>query len=463
MDDLEGSAEALLGSWHGALTYRPGPTCSAFIASDGRRDLLRAPNQIGKTRAGARRADRWSLAHPGGVFGVLVADLVNAYPEFCAKVHETISLPELDPATTYTENKGFTLHGRHGLRYRNGARWLFRTGSGPLQGLEVFSAHAGWIDEVPTPAHYSAFVRGVHGPLWVTFTPIGRDPKWFRRKVEGDPDTGEPPEEQWRQFVPELSVRECPWRTPAQIAEMIAKVDPVYRPQRCRGEWDGPTLARRFTAFTDESIVDDLPTGGGPWHYSWGIDHGEGAGKEFAVLIAWNSKHVVVLDEYVNADATRPDTDAEGILAVMARRGVAVAQVRHWRGDANSAGKGSVGESVNAMLGRAIGMRLGWPGPVAISAPHKGPGSVDAGEQMMNVALDAREMLVHRRCRKFIHAIWHYQATGPNDPDKHGIDGARYALVEILTASNRPSTRLYAGSSGLQSLSSLPAAARPTW
>jgi len=423
--------------------YTPGPTIKRFIDDVFRRALLRTANQIGKTRGAAKKMDNWCKANPDEVFGVLIADLKNHYAEVCVKIAEAITWDALSEDTTYSDGRGFYIHGKQGIKYKNGTRVLFRSGSGPVQGLESFTVGAGWIDEVPERRHYNAFVRGVHGPLWVTFTAIGRDPYWFRVKVEGDPETGEEPEEVWEQYVAVLSLEECPWKTQEEIDEMIAKTDPYERAQRLRGEWEGPTEARRFTAFTEDSITDeDLPEGA--WS-TIGIDHGEGAGKQFAVLITWTQTAVVISDEYVNPVATKPMADAKSIVAMLKRREVPYARVKRWLGDANSAGKGNVGESVNDMLGTALATCFGLPGRVGIEVPQKGKGSVELGEQIMNIAFEAQELKVHRRCVHLIRCLRHYQALGPRDPEKHGIDGARYGLFDVFCNMGRPSTRLYAG------------------
>lgn len=447
--NLESEAAAILSGWYPGLGYSPGPTVQAFIESTDRRVLLRAASQAGKTCGAAKKMDNWCLANPGEVFAVLIADLDNHYAEVCAKIAEVITVPELAQATSYIDGRGFYTHGSRGINYRNGARVLFRSGSGPPQGLESFSARAAWVDEVPKRANFNAFMRGLHGPMWVSFTPIGRDPRWFRIKVEGDPETGEKPDEHWVQCVAQLSVEECPWRTQADIDEMVAKTDPYERAQRIRAEWEGPTEARRFTAFTERSITDE-DLGPSAWATVSG-DHGEGAGKEFFLLIRWTATRVVITDEYVNPVATVPMADAKSIVAMLKRRDVPYARVKRWLGDANSAGKGNVGESVNGMLGAALASCYGLPGRVGVAVPKKGAGSVDYGEQVMNIAFESQEVAVHRRCVKLIRCLRHYQALGPRDPEKHGIDGTRYGLVDVLCNSGRPSTRLYAG--GMPTLS----------
>lgn len=445
LGDLRAELAVVLAWWYPGLAYRPGPTLARFIGSDERRLLLRAPNQVGKTLAGAKRADAWSLAHPGQVLGVLVPDLANHYPELCAKIARVITEPELDPATTYAEGRGYTVHGRHGIRYRNGARWLFRSGSGGLQGLEGFSANAGWCDEVPERGHWGAFTRGVHGPLWVTMTPIGRDPRWFRRRVEGDADTGAPAEEPgWTQYVPALSLEECPWLDADDLEERRRKTDPYEAAQRLRGEWDGPTADRRLTAMSSEAVLDAMPTG--DWRVVVTMDHGEGAGHEHVLLVLWDSERVVIADEYVNATPTNADEDAAGILAMLARNRVSWHQVDRWVGDVNSAGKLGPGSSVNDALRAAITRRVGVPvaGWPSIATAAKGPGSVERGERLLNLALASGELRIHRRAARTIRAMWSY--TGGDSDSTHAIDAMRYGVAPILTDRLRPSARrLYVG------------------
>ena len=459
MSTLNTEAQAHLDGWYPGLAYAPGPTCRKFIRSNARRHLLRTANQVGKTMAGAKKMDNWCLANADKVFAVLVADLENLYKEVCEKIHAVITATELIPATKYTKGKGYYTYGAKGIQYKNGTRVLFRTGKGPLQGLESFSADAGWIDEVPSPDHYGAFIRGVHGPCWVTFTPIGRDPKWFRAKVEGDPETGEEPEEKWEQDVAVMSKEECPWKEQWEVDEDIRKIDIFQRPQRVRGEWEGPTEARRLTAFGAYSVVGESlsPEHENAWYLEWrertswwsttSFDHGENAGKEFALLFRWDAERVVVIDEYINTNATNPTEDAKHTVAMLKRRGVPMARVKRWLGDANSAGKGSVGESVNQMLGKALSGCLGLhPGAIHVRVPNKGKGSVEYGLQVINIAFEARELFIHERCRRLIRCVRHYQATkGPREPEKDGIDTLRYGGVDILCNSQRPSTKLYAG------------------
>ena len=377
-----------------------------------RRALARCASQVGKTYAGARKMDVWCIANPGQVFGCMVADLHNHYPEISAKIAAVATLPALDPACKYVEGKGWYTHGKPMLLYANGTRVLFRSGTSHLQALEGFSAGAGWIDEVPQRAHYGAFTRGVHGPLWLTTTPIGRDPAWLRERVEGTADA--PPDEDWAQFVAPLSVEECPWLHPWQVAERIAKTDPYERPQRIYAEWEGPTEGRRFISYDDGSRVSmarALELLGSSWRAVVTADHGEGIGREHWLVIAESPSASVVLGEWVNDAMTIPVEDAPAILAMLARVGVPLARVARWVGDVNSAGKADVGKSVNRLYEEAFAAALTARScPWRIESARKGAGSVEEGERAVNLAALERD------------GAWFVSATEPIRVLDSGLD-----------------------------------------
>lgn len=435
--------------------YEPGPTIAKF--HDDRsslRRLVRAPNQVGKTYAGAWESNRASLEMPGSVGCVMLADLENMYPEVSAKIWAVIARDELHPDTKYVDGKGFFTNGRRGIRYKNGSRWIFRSGKGEVMSVESYTAHWGWFDEVPMRTHFGGFLRGVathNGPIWGTLTPIGRPVEWFRERVEGDPETGEPPDEHWEQFVPELSTRECWWRTQESIDTAIAAMDPWERPQRSKGAWEGPTGERRFNGYTDVSVIAALPGGlEREWYVGVFMDHGEHVGSECALLVIWDDANIIAWDEYVNATATTPRADAQGISDMLVRRSLGIGHVDEWKGDVNTAGKSAEeGRSINEELERAFAELLNLDPdtdrPVRISKPSKGKGSVGKGERLLNHALMRHELLVHERCKVLRKSLTHYR--GKEDPDlKHPIDALRYGVVPVLMDKRRPSySQLFVG------------------
>jgi hypothetical protein len=431
-----------------SLIYLPGPTMARFIMSTGLRDCLRAANQTGKSVAAARRASNFSVAHPGSVLGVLVADLVNHYPELCAKVWEVIDRAALSPDCKYVEGKGFTVHGRKGVSFANGSRWLFRSGTGQQMGLEGFSADAGWIDEVPQRGHYHAFVRGVHGPIWLDFTPIGRAVGWLRHKIEGNPDSGAPPTEDWTQYVVELSLKECPFLTAAEMQRMIDKVDAHERGQRLRGDWDGPARSRVFDQFVTDCIVDEDPPRELLDAHGIGIDHGKQVGHQFGVLIAFNEDCVWAVDEWANsAEGSTSEDDARELVNALARRNLNLARVAHWVGDSNVQLKG--GKKLNELLSHAIagvfGMRRGGP---AFVVPTKGKGSVAYRERVLNLGFATGRLKVHKRCVRLIKALYGHQG-GATDPSKDACDALGYVAMDRLIDIDIPAMSLPEAETGV--------------
>lgn len=423
------------------LTYRAGPTINDFLLSGHRRKLLRAPNQVGKTIAGAILAIRRSLEWNGrgpGLLGVMIADIENHYVGVCAKIAEVMPPGELAAGCKYDDAKGYYYGGRRGVVFKNGARWEFRGGEGTAMSAAGNTVDLGyWVDEIPKRAQFNEALRATNrwaAPMWVTLTPISRPVQWFRERVEGV--DGRPPDDvepdgtpTWRQWVPALSKVECPWMTDARIETIRNETDPDERPQRLEGAWEGPTSDRFFACMSGAAVVPQVPEGS----YSRvivPIDHGEGAGHEFALLLLWDGRRVVIADEYVNDRATTPEQDAPGIVAMLARNRAHPANVDEWVGDVNSSGKSGAGRRVNDDLGRAIGTLVEAPSLVRFRTPNKAAGSVDYGRRLLNYALGRGDLLVCERAVRATRALWHHREDG--DEYTHAVDALRYGAVDLL-------------------------------
>jgi hypothetical protein len=456
------SAPTILEEWYPGLLYTPGPTLGRFIRSIDPRILARCANQIGKTWAGAKRADMASLGELPGVAqvpnlgAVLIADLDNHYPEVCQKIAQVITMTALHPDCHFVEGKGFYCRGRRGIQYANGSRWIFRSGTGGRTvGKAGFTADWQWVDEIPDRAHYNEFTRGLRGgaPQWVTATPIGMPREWFRTKLEGDAETGAPPDERWEQFVAVLSTEECPWLQQWEVDARIASTDPFERAQRIYAEWEGPTEGRRFIGLTQDNIIDDAGfarafRNSAPL-VTIAADHGEGVGSEFWAMLVHDKHKIAVVDEYANTRPTKPSEDVPHILAMLMRQGANIAHVDRWVGDVNSSGKANAGSSVNRDFEAAFAAYLfpqqkGAVCPFEIGKPYKKPGSVEYGERLLNIALAANELLVHERCVKTLRALRGYVNPTKTADLKHPIDVLRYGAQPVLLDRKRPSySKLY--------------------
>lgn len=433
------------------LSYQPGPTLAAFIENRHRRSLARCPSQVGKTVAGAARSVKFSAGDLGvpapNILAVLVADLQNVYGEFCEKVAQVLDPGLLDPRCRFIPGEGYRVGSMRAVKFRNGSRWLFRTSEGASIAVASFTADGGWVDEIPKRQHYFEFSRGLaskSAPLWVTFTPIGRPVEWFRDRVEGDEEyrltngvSGKPPEEHWQQYVASLTTTECPWRSQENIDRQIASTDVFERPQRVYAEWEGPTIDRRLTGFSDLCVIDEIPKMEHPQVGVW-IDHGENAGREHALLAIIGPDAIYIVDEYVNPTHTDVVADAHGILGMLDYHKIVWSEVDSWVGDVNSAGKMSVaGRSVNEELALAIGAELGMrPGaaPIRIERPSKGSDSVERNLRVVNGGFLRSRLYVHARCKGLIKACRHFDGS---EDLKHPIDALAYGAVPILLGWDR--------------------------
>lgn len=423
------------------LTYRPGPTVGAFLTTVQRLALLIAANQVGKTVGLCKWAVDQCLSYTGegpGVLLAMVADLENIYPAFCAKLAEVTPWSELHEQCRYIEGKGFFVHARRGWKLRSGARIEFRGGKGEQMSVASLTCDLGAIvDEIPFRQHFSEVLRACQrymSPVRVGFTAVGRPADWFRERVEGL--DGRPPGDvnadgspMWAVFRAGLTKTECPWLSEEQIETIYAQVDPDERPQRLEGAWEGPTSDRFFACMTSACVVDRVPEGA----YTKVIvpvDHGEGAGHQFALTLLWDGSRIVIGDEYVNDRATTPEQDAPGIVAMLARLDMHPAMVDEWVGDSNSSGKSGAGHRVNDDLARAIGTLVGAPSLVRFRVPNKAPGSVNYGRRLLNYALGRGDLLVCARAARMVRALWHHREDG--DEYTHAVDALRYGAVDLL-------------------------------
>lgn len=417
--------------------YVPTPRQELFHRDQHPRRRLQAANGGGKTVAGAAEA-WWHLTrrHPwrpvlsSVTTGLIVSADWTSYRDVVAKTMAALApWDELDPSCDYTPARGW----RNGMiRMKNGNSALFRSAESESTSVAGITASWAWADE-PLPEHLWGEVRGrlrgqwVPGsppPMWLTYTPIGRPLEYLRLHVEGDPTRGIPPREDWSLHQIRLTEDDCPHLAPRTIAAMLQSYRADEYAQRVLGEWDGPTFDRVLDGWTSDAISSEMPEA--DWEVGLGIDHGERAGAESVVLLAWQTGRPViwVLDEWESTRGTEPAEDAREIRAMLLRRGLQVSDLAMVVGDTNSAGKQAVGRRINDLLSQELG--------VPIRPPNKRPGSVDYGCRLLNMALRRGHLRVHPRCKGQVQSIQHWR--GKDDDLKHRIDRLRYIAVPVLEA-----------------------------
>lgn len=204
-------------------------------------------------------------------------------------------------------------------------------------------------------------------------------------------------------------------------------------------------------------VTDSLPDG--EVELLLGIDHGVRAHTQVAVLCAVKRNYeqpelseVVVLDEYVSADASTEDEDAEGILTMLERSGIRWDELDHVHGDRAHHGsqkRGSIAQKSNSGLTRALerhprakehGIKKGRMHP-PIAPAKRGvsnqQGSVEWGATFLHRLMIRSLFRVFRRCVVGIKSIQGYDMT-PNSNESHWVDALRYALRPLIYARGGP-------------------------
>lgn len=410
--------------------YRAAPPLQPFMQDESLRILVRAANRVGKTRAAAAKLSLLLASSPPTAryraVGVNYQQSVGVIGKYLS---DFIPRHLLASGCHYTQTNGWS----HQLvQMRNGASCEIRSSE------QAAISHAGsdldgiWLDEFCPEeilGESIARVMSKRGWVWQTGTPVGRPVEYFRTIVEA-------PETEWKQYVVPFSHTACPWYSKAQVDSWIEeqRAFPDTYGQRINGDWESPTSDRTFTGFDSNCIFKgDVETLIGDESYTLGIgiDHGEGVGKQVAIIALWTADQVIVIDEIVNEKATTPDEDAKAILKRLSQWGWRLDEVQVMRGDVNSGGKMAGGHKVNELLSAALHRQAGFKRQcVEVQSADKGKGSVEYGERLLNNALLRGTLLVHDRCSTLIKSLRHY--TGEEDL-KHPLDALRYLIVPVLS------------------------------
>lgn len=433
-------------------SYQPRPGQERFHKDPSQTRCLRGPNQIvGKSYAGCAEALWWMThTHPyrdipsRPVAGRLVPYSDDSSKEIEGKLYELLPKSLLHADTRYHPDRGFTTGRRRMLRLKTGDSLGIVSQSAGTLAAAGSTLDFVWLDEPPeqrifAEAQSRVLVR--KGCLWLTLTPVGRPVGWLKDACE-------------RGQIEDIHVEPTPENTGLteeeleNIREMIL---PSERPQRFGGEWEGATPDRYFGAWTDDMISKELPNT--EVKIGIGIDHGEGAGKQGALLCGFDTSdklnpRVWFLDEYISQGHTGIEEDANGILDMLARWDLGPEAVDIARGDVNSAGKAESGYRVNQLLEQKIAMLHGLPPtapPFQIKPARKGPGSVAYTARLLHSAMVKESLFVHPNCTNLIQGFRHWRGPGGNSANKelsHILDAARYIGREFLDTKHRNTDRI---------------------
>ena len=410
--------------------YRVGDGAPIFHSDPAREKLLRAGNQWGKTRAGAREAlwimtgdHPWREVKKPPVRGRVVTYSWAQSVEVQRRINEI--LPKfIVEGYDFNDQRGFV---GAKLKLKNGSMLEIMTASQDTIAHGAAALDFVWVDEPPPRDLYSELLARLlvkKGTLFLTMTPIGRPVDWLIDEIDEGRLSG-------HRF--DLTPENCPHLGPDQIAAIADKYLPHERPQRMHGHWHGESPDRFFEGFSQRSVTAELPRG--EVKIALGIDHGEGIGKEAAILMLYTGgdyPRIFILDEYQNKKRTDPDEDAAGILEMLRRHDIRPHEVDLAVGDINSLGKGGGGIKVNDALGEAIRRQTkATQPPFVIRSARKGRGSVMYGSRLINYAFRRGDLTIHPRCKNLIHSFQHFK--GSEEDLKHNLDAARYAMSSILS------------------------------
>jgi hypothetical protein len=236
------------------------------------------------------------------------------------------------------------------------------------------------------------------------------------------------------------------------IASERRKVMSWEEPVVIDGEWEMRADGQVFEAWNHEQHVfaglydhPDIGPKGRPVRLVLGIDWGDESLRTAAILCAVQRgddrkgipTRVWVVDEYVPRHATTTAMDADGVLAMLARRGLRWSMLASVHGDKRyTDAKGRVTKKSNARFEAAVAMRIGTAGrtvPRVQSAKRgarRGAGAVWASIRWIHERMiTPGGFAVDAACSDTVEAIDTWDGTERHIA-KDRIDGLRYALVE---------------------------------
>jgi len=395
--------------------------------------LLRAPSQSGKTLVAAYETVSRCLGRhpfhstkPPPIEARVVCHSFRQSVVVQTKVQAFLTPAMLRADCSFHPVRGFK---HNTISFANGSRIVFVTAEQDRLALASATLDLVWIDEPPPPDVYAESASRLvqtGGSMYLTLTPVGRPVGWLKDEVE-------------RGVLSEthfsLSSAACPWMTEAQVEEAINVCLPSQRSQVIGGAWEADSLDRYFASWDSSMVSEDLPAG--EVSIGLGIDHGEDAGKECALLVAVEladpqRPRIWFLDEYISPGHTGIDADAMAILDMLDRAGLQPEAVDVAVGDHNSAGKSQAGFGINALMTESIARQCGRPEsspPFKIKPARKGPGSVIYTSRLLHAAMVKGDFRVHPRCKQLIESLRHWRGPGGSAANReltHTLDAARY-------------------------------------
>lgn len=440
----------------------------AFVSCLDREAAWVDGNQLGKSFALA-----WDLVHrcrgthpyaPGGgahrppITAVVVGVSYEQMVPLMEKVWQLLPKHEIDPKVQFEPGRGISGKPPRILFVRGpgrGSLIVFATYNQGVGRLAGGTYHLVVLDEPPPESLYGEvgprLLRN-RGVLRIGMTPLPDMPDvtWLRKKCEAGQIARFNFGLRVEHLVPEGYP--APWLYQEDLDEYAAGLLEHEREMRINGAWEPVVTGRWLRAFTRSLHVLDVPLANlRGWTLVVGMDHGTADGKQCAVLIAvrggsTDRPEVVYLDEEVAEGFTTPEHDAEAVLRMLSRNGLAYDAVDAWIGDVPTGSKRWQVRKSNSEIRKELGRQLGRPLHTLrpIDAPRKHAGSLTAGMRLMNTLFTRRHpdgspmVRIRPRCVHFLAGVERF-AGDTHDPVKDALDAGRYATERAITG---PVTRL---------------------
>ena len=443
--------------------FSPTPPQEVWLRDASKVKLLRGGNQVGKSAAGIYETlgrclgnHRYLQVPPPPIEAWAVVHSWEQSKVIQGKIHDMTPKHMLHPDCEYVRGKGYRGTGAPVIRYTNGSILRIKTTQQARGGQTLSLASATcdfiWIDEPPPPrvaGEIFARLARTKGVCAITCTPIGVPVEWLRKMVED----GRCSETVYPLTVENTTPKYCkPLLQQDEIDRIAANYLPIDRDARINGDWvAGIPEGRIFDQFREDLISDVAAPKQGNYRFGIGIDHGSDAGSQAAILVAVdvtepNNPFVYVLDEYV-AGSAPAEVHARGIMAMIRRNGLEIANVHRWTGDRAHGGKRSGGRMSNRMIEAAMCHVLGYPAgrlPFRIRTAYKPRFSVYYTCQAIHETMCKSRFQIYPRCKTLIKSIthWSLKASGGLDTmseHKHTIDAMRYAIMPLINQQYRTS------------------------
>ena len=188
---------------------------------------------------------------------IMCADLKGGWTNFSSKMREVQPHGVLHETTIYDNGRGYTTRGSKMIRLANGSLIVGKSGS--QEQMALTGATIDWlaVDELPKIGHFGEARSRVavnEAPIFMAFTPIGRPATWLRNWVEGNPDTGDPAQEDWDIHRIKLTPENCPHRSAESIEKQIRGYGPWEYAQRVAGTTASSLARRSATWWAMEAI-----------------------------------------------------------------------------------------------------------------------------------------------------------------------------------------------------------------